>query len=172
MAQKRKLDYYDDDFDFDTESLSRIELAERIVEKYHTHRHLKLKPTEIVSNTLRLSARHFLDYIPATEKKKEPTRRCVLETSHSKQFSNYRRAHFITSRNGRSLYPALLTAGNSKKTSHCKQLQNTGGHTSSLAGTGDTCIQHFSQLGTPGISSHSTCLITIALLQLAFFLFP
>ncbi|GFY44825.1 piggyBac transposable element-derived protein 4 [Trichonephila inaurata madagascariensis] len=55
----------------------RIELAERIVEKYHTHRHLKLKPAETVSNTLRLSARHFLDYIPATEKKKEPTRRCV-----------------------------------------------------------------------------------------------
>ncbi|GFW86430.1 piggyBac transposable element-derived protein 4 [Trichonephila clavipes] len=56
----------------------RIELAERIVEKYHTHRHLKLKSAETVSNTLRLSARHFLDYIPATEKKKEPTRRCVV----------------------------------------------------------------------------------------------
>ncbi|GFW69785.1 putative RNA-directed DNA polymerase from transposon X-element [Trichonephila clavipes] len=56
----------------------RIELAERIVEKYHTHRHLKLKPAETASNTLRLSARHFLDYIPATEKKKEPTRRCVI----------------------------------------------------------------------------------------------
>lgn len=56
----------------------RIELAERIVEKYHTHRHLKSKPAETVSNTLRLSARHFPDYIPPTEKKKEPTRRCVI----------------------------------------------------------------------------------------------
>ncbi|KFM59699.1 PiggyBac transposable element-derived protein 4, partial [Stegodyphus mimosarum] len=56
----------------------RIELAERIVEKYHTHRHLKSKPAETVSNTLRLSARHFPDYILPTEKKKEPTRRCVV----------------------------------------------------------------------------------------------
>ncbi|GFY56484.1 piggyBac transposable element-derived protein 4 [Trichonephila inaurata madagascariensis] len=56
----------------------RIELAERIVEKYHTLTHLKLKPAETVSNTLRLSTRHFLDYIPLIEKKKEPTRRCVV----------------------------------------------------------------------------------------------
>ncbi|GFV18332.1 piggyBac transposable element-derived protein 4 [Trichonephila clavipes] len=67
----------------------RIELAERIVEKYHTHRHFKLKPAETVSNTLRLSARHFLDYIPATEKKKEPTRRCVRSQSIDEdQFHN------------------------------------------------------------------------------------
>ncbi|GFS41024.1 hypothetical protein TNIN_67471 [Trichonephila inaurata madagascariensis] len=31
MAQKRKLDYYDDDFDFDTESLSSFESDEDFV---------------------------------------------------------------------------------------------------------------------------------------------
>ncbi|GFS54930.1 piggyBac transposable element-derived protein 4 [Trichonephila clavipes] len=31
MAQKRKLDYYDDDFDFDTESLSSFESDEAFV---------------------------------------------------------------------------------------------------------------------------------------------
>ncbi|GFT92867.1 uncharacterized protein TNCV_740351 [Trichonephila clavipes] len=41
-----------------------------------------------------------------------------------------------------------------RKTSHNRQFQNTGGHTSSLAGTEDTCIQHFSQLGAPGIRRH------------------
>ncbi|GFS77586.1 hypothetical protein TNCV_2110891 [Trichonephila clavipes] len=73
--------------------------------------------------------------------------------------AKYMRAHFITSSNGRHLYPALLTAAD---TSHSNQFEKTGEHTSSLAGTGDTCIQHFSQLGTPGIRSHPTRLITNA----------
>ncbi|GFU81968.1 hypothetical protein TNCV_516491 [Trichonephila clavipes] len=75
----------------------------------------------------------------------------ALDASKSgKRHSQYRQIlNDSAGRNGRCLNHILLTARDSKKTSHSKQFQNTGGHTSSLAGTGDTCIQHFSQLGAP-----------------------
>ena len=58
----------------------RLQLVEALLEKYYNPE--EMKPTSgrksVVEDPIRLTARHFPSYIPATACKKEPSRKCVV----------------------------------------------------------------------------------------------
>lgn len=56
----------------------RLKVIELIIEKYKTTNISRSGRPSSVPTPLRLSARHFPDFIPPTEKKTNPTRQCFI----------------------------------------------------------------------------------------------